>query len=859
MPRTNREQYERIKAIFDEICDRPWEQRDAYLDSHCGDDPDLRTDVEGLLAQYDTPMIDFDAEGVRMADMISEVASQSAASLAAAPPTHIGPYRIVRLLGEGGMGVVYLAEQDRPKRTVALKVIRPGFTTPALMRRFEHEAHILGRLQHPGIAQIFAASTADTGYGAQPYLVMEYIDGLPILAYARSHNLSTQDRLALFIRICDAVEHAHQKGVIHRDLKPANILVGADGHPKVLDFGVSRATDPEVQMTTIAGGGGQIIGTLPYMSPEQTSGESNDVDTRSDVYSLGVILFEVLSGQLPYDLTGASVPEMTRVIRDQEPLRLGAISRAWRGDLETIVTKALEKDKARRYQTVREMAQDIDRHLNDVPIIARPASTVYHLRKFARRNRAVVVGAAAVFVVLIAATMISSMLLVRALRAEQTASLRLNEATEARRAVEAALEREHDERTEAERQQRIAELVTTFFTDDLLAQADPEQQPDRELSLREVLDRASQRIEGRFVDLPLVEAQIRLTIGRTYRGLGHYDAAEEHFQRLLDLRRQQLGEFAEQTLVAMIEIAYLLGKQGRYEESAELYRETLALQREHLGDEHPHTLTTMNNLAGSYINQSRFADAEPLMRDVVAARRRVLGTEHWRTAASINNLGALHIGMGHYDEAEELFLEALDIRERLRGPEHFETLQTVNNLAALYSQTDRLADAIELFEHVVEVKRRTFGEDHPETLFSKCNLGARYAQDEQFDDAEQLLHDVLTTSRATLGDAHPTTLLAGQRLAAVFGNTQRCEDAEALLADVIVLYDASQMSRHTYKGAALRERGECLTQLDRFEEAEQCLRESLDIFSTVLGEAHEQTQQTAHALARLEERWHERR
>jgi serine/threonine protein kinase len=354
----------------------------------------------------------------------------------------IGRYRIIRLLGEGGMGVVYQAEQEQPRRVVALKVIRPGFATAETLRRFQHESEALGRLQHPGIAQIHDAGTADTGFGPQPYFAMELVRGFALREYAEEKPLDTRQRLELMAKICDAVEQAHQRGVIHRDLKPGNILVDETGQPKILDFGVARVADSEARLTTHTDIG-QLIGTLAYMSPEQVTGDPLAVDTRSDVYALGVILYELLAGRLPHAVDRKPLAEAVHVIQEDEAARLSSIDRAYRGDVDTIVAKALEKDKARRYGSAAALAGDIRRYLADEPITARRPSASYQLRKFARRHKPLVAGTVAVFVVLVAGVVASTWEAVRARTAEQKA------------ASEAA----------------TAEAINDFLQNDLLGQA----------------------------------------------------------------------------------------------------------------------------------------------------------------------------------------------------------------------------------------------------------------------------------------------------------------------------------------------------------------------------------------------------
>src|ERR1043165_3724018 len=384
----------------------------------------------------------------------------------------VAHYRVERVLGEGGMGVVYLARQERPDRAGALKLIRPGYAGEKMLRRFEHEAEVLGRLLHPGIAQIYEAGTADLGAGPQPFFAMELVRGVPLTRFAEQKELGTRERLELMARVCDAVQHAHQKGVIHRDLKPGNILVPADGQPKVLDCGVARATDSDIQSTTVQTGIGQLIGTVPYMSPEQVGGDPAELDTRSDVYALGVVLFELLSGRLPYSLEAKMIHAGARVIREEDPTRLSSIDRSLRGDVETIVGHALEKDKTRRYQAASALAADIRRYLSDETIAARPASTWYQLRKFSRRNRALVGGVGASFVILSAGFFVSLYAFGRARFESQEKGRALvlakQNAEKATAEAERAGKAENEEKQRADQLKQVAE-----FQGEMLSRVDP--------------------------------------------------------------------------------------------------------------------------------------------------------------------------------------------------------------------------------------------------------------------------------------------------------------------------------------------------------------------------------------------------
>ena len=387
---------DRVQELFDRAVALPPARRAAFLAATCADEPALRAEVEDLLA-CDAEFTE--DEGVLKSPLVGSplpenpgVDEPSPATWPPGPPVRVGRYRVLRRIAEGGMGAVYEAEQDSPRRTVALKVVRPGFASPALLKRLSHEAQILARLHHPGIAPIYEAGLDDDG---QPFFAMEFIRGLPLDEFADRRGLDLAARLGLVARVCDAVQHAHGRGVIHRDLKPANILVDETGQPKVLDFGVARATDADL----LTGAGltqtGQLLGTPSYMSPEQVIADPDAIDHRADVYALGVILFELVAHRLPYRLEDRPLAEAARLILEQDPPRLGWIDPELRGDIETIVAKALEKEPARRYPSSSALAEDLRRWLAHEPILARPPSALYHLRKFARRNKALVGGVAA--------------------------------------------------------------------------------------------------------------------------------------------------------------------------------------------------------------------------------------------------------------------------------------------------------------------------------------------------------------------------------------------------------------------------------------------------------------------------------
>ena len=721
-------------------------ERARFIDGRCANDDELRRELMDALSDADTA---------------SALTGEKAAALVAdggdpGMGRRLGTYRILRTVGEGGMGVVYEAEQEHPRRIVALKVIKAGVAGAELLRRFELESQVLARLQHPGIAQIYEAGAADTGFGPQPYFAMEFIHGVPLRQYAETHHLDVRRRLELMAKVCDAVEHAHQRGVIHRDLKPANILVDHAGQPKILDFGVARATDSDAHATRQTDMG-QLIGTLAYMSPEQADADPLELDTRSDVYALGVILYELLANRRPYQLSD-QLHEALRVIREEDPSRLSSISRDYRGDVEVIASKALEKDKTRRYASAAALADDLRRYLADQPITARPASTSYQLRKFARRHSALVGAVAAVFAVLVVGIVLTTWQAVRARRAEAAA-------------VEA---------------QQTAQAVNEFLQNDLLAQASASSQagssqaPDPDLKVRTALDRAAARISGRFSRQPGVEAGIRDTIGQTYLELGLYSEARHQWELALEAQRQVPGTAPERALKISSRLGYTALMQGKYAEAERLLAETLQTQRRVLGPEHPGTLYSSTNLASVYYSQGKYAESEALDLQILDIRRRRFGPDDLNTVASMNNLALTNYAQGKYAEAEERFSETVERRRRVLGAEHPETLDAMSNLGLVYAVRGKYAQAEALDSQILEIRRRVLGPEHPDTLTSLGNLAVVGLALGKFKQAEALNSQAVEIQRRVLGAEHPDTLVFMNNLGFAYLAQGRNTQAEAL-------------------------------------------------------------------------------
>lgn len=731
-----------IKNIFAEASDRCGTEREEFLAQRCGNDPEIRIAVERLLLAD---------EGIPIAFLNGQPVVQQEVPA----PSRIGNFRVLRRIASGGMGAVFEAEQNQPRRRVALKVIRMTMASEALRRRFEHEVEILGQLKHPGIAQIHEAGTFDDGTGPAPYFAMEFVDGIPLVDFAKQHQLTIRQRLTLMAAICDAAHHAHQHDVVHRDLKPANILIERtiDGMfcPKVLDFGVARAIRSDEHFASMHTEVGQLIGTLCYMSPEQVVGSGKDLDTRSDIYTLGVILFELLAHRLPYELHDRSMVEAGSVIREQDAIRLSSIDAAFRGDIETIVSKAMAKEKDRRYQSAAELAADIRRFLSDEPIVARPTSLTYQMRKFAVRNKALASSFVIVLLILIVGFVGISWALVRARGAEHAALKSASKAT-----------------------------AVSNFLQNMLAGVDPEEIGPDALTVREVLDHASARLEHELQEQPDVAAAIHQTLGKHYSTLGHYIDADRHLQQAVNLRRALTAGDDPELAQALSDLAVNLQEKRDIARAEGPTREALEMRRRLYGDENLEVAASLYDLASILTEQYRAREAEPLARESLRIRRKILGPENNAVATSIGMLGWCHMALGQLDDAETALRNAVEMVRRLPGDNERALASRLTFLSYVLRTRGKLAEEEASIREAVDIRSRRLAQDHPALAWNLYCLAQVRRKSGDLEEAEFACRNAYKIYLKRRGPQHEDIADCQQLLAEIYDEQGRLVEAEQL-------------------------------------------------------------------------------
>jgi tetratricopeptide (TPR) repeat protein/tRNA A-37 threonylcarbamoyl transferase component Bud32 len=758
------------------------------------------------------------APGAALANTTSPPTAPEPSGARGLPP--VPGYEIIEEVGRGGMGVVYKARQRGLNRLVALKMVLAGMHAGSQHRvRFRVEAEAVARLEHANIVQIHEVGHHE----GLPYLALEFVDG-GSLAQRLDGTPTAADRAARLVQtLARAMEHAHRRGVIHRDLKPANVLLTADGVPKISDFGLAKRLESDgVTVAT-----GAVMGTPSYMSPEQAAGKAKEIGPATDVYALGAILYELLTGRPPFK---AETPSETLVqVQTQEPVSPSRLQHKLSHDLTTICLKCLAKEPRKRYASAEALADDLKRLLAGEPIRARPVGRAEKLWRWCRRNPFVAALLGACALLLVAGTAVSTWQAVRATLAEGLAQQRLGQATA--------------EKERADEERAVAVAVNEFLQNDLLGAAAPDRNPRyKQVTLEEMLARAAARIPGKFVKQPRVEAAIRLTIGDTYRALGDYAAARPHLERAVEVSRRVLGEEHPDTLRSVNTLALLYQQQGQLADAEPLFAQALAVRRRVLGEEHPDTLDSTNNLAVLYKAQGQFAKAEPLLVETLAVSRRVLGEEHPDTLTSMNNLALLYQAQGQFAKAEPLFTQALALRRRVLGEEHPDTLNSTNNLAVLYKAQGQFAKAEPLYVRTLEARRRAQGEEHPHTLVSMNNLAMLYHAQREFAKAEPLYVRTLEARRRVLGEEHPETLISMNNLAGVYTAHGQFAKAEPLLVETLAVSRRVLGDEHPNTLISMNSLAVVYQAQRQFAKAEPVFAEAVAGARKKLGLAHATTQ-----------------
>jgi serine/threonine protein kinase/tetratricopeptide (TPR) repeat protein len=762
------------------------------------------------------------------------------------PGVRVRNYRILRQIATGGMGEVYDAEQKEPiRRRVALKVIKWGMDTREVVARFESERQALALMDHPNIAQIFDAGATERG---RPYFAMEYVKGVPISEFCDTHQLTTPQRLELFIEVCEGVQHAHQKGIIHRDIKPSNILVELHDDrslPKIIDFGVAKATAQRLTEHTVYTAHGQFIGTPEYMSPEQAEMSGLDVDTRTDVYSLGVLLYELLVGALPFDskqLRGGGYDEVRRRIREEEPPRpstrlttLGddstaaarkrrtdvpSLTRLLRGDLDWIVMKALEKDRTRRYASASELAADIRRYLAKQPVLAGPPSTVYRLKKFAQRHKATVLAASLIFVALVFGIVGTTVGMLRARAAERRAS------------------------HEAETARQVSDFLVELFE-----VSDPSEAQGDSVLARDILDHGAERIQRQLDDQPATQARLMDTIGTVYRRLGLYDEASPLLERGLALREQQLGPEHREVADSLISVSALQRSQGRYTEAETLARRAAEIRERELGPHHLDVAEALSSLGWALAKQDRYDEAEPLFQRVLAIQQQHLPADDPLVADSLGDLGITYWRQGRYEEAETLLEQALAIFEEQLGPDDYRVRSTLNDLAVLNWSQGRYDDAVRYLERSLAIKERILGSEHPEVASSLNNLGVLFDAQGRYAEAEPLFERALAIYEKSLGSENDKVAMLLGNLAWVYYRQGKFVQAQPLYARGLEIYERTVGPDHTSVATLLRDNALLHLEMAEYDAAQRQLERALEIREKTFGPEHPAVAECLTALA----------
>jgi len=817
----NPERWQRIDEILEAVSRLPVDQQAPFVRVACGEDFSLEQEIHSLL-QSQREMQGF------LESPAFEIAAPSLATASGPspekPPEAIGPYHLVELLGSGGMGEVWKAEQSEPlRRTVALKLVKAGMDTRAIVARFDSERQALALMDHPTIAKVFDAGETPAG---RPYFVMEYVPGIPITEYCDLHHLSITERLSLFLQVCEGVQHAHRKAIIHRDLKPSNVLVEVvddEPLPKIIDFGLAKAAGPRLSDASLYTEAGSVVGTPAYMSPEQADSNERLIDTRTDVYSLGIILYELLVGALPFgieELRAGGIEAMLRKIREEEPQRpstkaslltnassISAVKRReepqslvrrLKGELDWITLKAIEKARDHRYGSAAELAADIQRHLTNQPVLAGPPSAAYRASKFVRRHRLGVAVASAVALLVIAFTL----------------------------AITVQARRISRERDHANQEAGTAEAVSNFMVE-LFRVSEPSEARGKTVTAREILDSASRRIDKDLAKDPVLRARLLAVMGNVYDNLGLASNAQPLLENALSLQNQKLGAEHPETLRSGNLLAQALFHQAKHQEAEALARQVYASSLRQLGRTHPDTLRSQGTLAVILEEEAKYTEAETLTRDLLQSAIATLGPDHLDTIRYRNNLVGLMNDHGSYEEATALATQNLQTARNSLGPDHPVTLNVMNALAVVLADAGHFADAEKIQRELLATQRRILGTEHVDTLRSADNLANFISDQERNSEAEKLYREILPIERRVLGSDHPETLRAMESLAISLFEQHRYSEAEALLREVLAIR-RREYGKHPFTANAAYNLACALALQNRRNEAFSILHEAIE-------------------------------
>ena len=843
------DRWRQVEEIFQAALEQDPKQRPDFLDRACAGDASLLSEVESLIKSHEQ------AKSFIESPLLEEQ-TRILVDLPHQPDVSrlIGPYKIIREIGNGGMGTVFLASRadDQYRKAVAIKLIRRGMDTESILSRFRHERQILASLDHPNIARLLEGGTTQDGL---PYFVMEYIEGQTIDQYCDTQKLSTADRLKLFRTVCSALHYAHQNLVVHRDIKPSNILVTAGGVPKLLDFGIAKLLKPEMYAQTIAPTETMVRPMTPdYASPEQVRGLP--ITTASDVYSLGVLLYELLTGHRPYRLSSSSLNDIEKAICEQEPEKPSTainrtvqvsssdgrtqtrltpdsvsktregqpekLRRKLAGDLDNIVLMAMRKEASRRYASVEQFSEDIRRHLEGLPVIARKDTFGYRTGKFIQRHKASFAGAVAIAILLIgflATTIVQS----------------------------ARISRERDR---AQRERDTASRISAFMVD-LFKVSDPSEAKGNSITAREILDKGAEKVRHDLSGQPEVQATLMDTIGSVYRSLGLYDRATPLLDEALRLRRAQLGNEHPDVAATMKNMAGLLKDKGDYDSAERIFREVLEMRRRQSGAEDAQVAAALNDLSSVFYEQGRLEECEQYSREALTLQRKLFGNENAEVANTLTNLAEVLVQKGDYESPEPMYQEALAIQRKLLGNEDPKTTLTLNNLGGLLYLRGDPARAEAIYRELLELDRKMFGAEHPTVAYSLSNLGsAMYAQG-KYEGSETLEREALTIRRKALGEDHPLVATSLNNLAVALRSEGNYAAAEPLFRQSIAICRKRLGDTHQSVAAPLNNLAMMFHYKGDLRAAEPLYREALAIRRKSLPAGHAEIADSMVCLAAL--------